>query len=291
MAASAQQEAASRQAGQVEVTGSNIPRIEGESGLPVQVDHPRGDDQRWHADDAGVARADQRQSVLRRVQRGKRRGKHVGRVHCGVAARARQPADARTNEWATSSALRALGRPERRPFWHSRVPIERVEVLKDGASAVYGTDAIGGVINFILRKDYQGAEINGTTTPPTKVAATTARQRHCGLGRPREGQVQLLRFGRLFQAGSAEGVAAREYEDRAPSRSGSGQDPKGPRFPANIAQTDLYTGETYGFIGARNPTITFPGGPTATSCAPPYSFPNRRRRQTRSTYAASITPA
>ncbi|MGH6624671.1 MAG: TonB-dependent receptor plug domain-containing protein, partial [Burkholderiaceae bacterium] len=39
--------------------------------------------------------------------------------------------------------------------------IERVEVLKDGASAIYGTDAIAGVINFILRKDYQGAEISG----------------------------------------------------------------------------------------------------------------------------------
>ncbi|GAB3251567.1 TonB-dependent receptor [Chitinimonas naiadis] len=36
--------------------------------------------------------------------------------------------------------------------------IERVEVLKDGASAIYGADAIGGVINFITRKDYQGAE-------------------------------------------------------------------------------------------------------------------------------------
>ena len=34
--------------------------------------------------------------------------------------------------------------------------IERVEVLKDGASAIYGTDAIGGVINFITRKDYVG---------------------------------------------------------------------------------------------------------------------------------------
>jgi iron complex outermembrane receptor protein len=31
-----------------------------------------------------------------------------------------------------------------------------VEVLKDGASSIYGTDAIGGVINFILRDDYQG---------------------------------------------------------------------------------------------------------------------------------------
>ena len=38
--------------------------------------------------------------------------------------------------------------------------IERVEVLKDGASAVYGTDAIGGVINFITRKDYQGVDLS-----------------------------------------------------------------------------------------------------------------------------------
>jgi iron complex outermembrane receptor protein len=34
--------------------------------------------------------------------------------------------------------------------------IERIEVLKDGASAIYGTDAIGGVINFITRTDYEG---------------------------------------------------------------------------------------------------------------------------------------
>ena len=34
--------------------------------------------------------------------------------------------------------------------------IDRVEVLKDGASAIYGTDAIGGVINFITKNDFQG---------------------------------------------------------------------------------------------------------------------------------------
>lgn len=37
--------------------------------------------------------------------------------------------------------------------------IERVEVLKDGASAIYGTDAVGGVINYITRKDYQGVGV------------------------------------------------------------------------------------------------------------------------------------
>jgi outer membrane receptor protein involved in Fe transport len=36
--------------------------------------------------------------------------------------------------------------------------IERVEVLTDGASAIYGSDAIGGVVNFILRDDFNGAE-------------------------------------------------------------------------------------------------------------------------------------
>ncbi len=41
--------------------------------------------------------------------------------------------------------------------------IERVEVLKDGASAIYGTDAIGGVINFITRTDYQGVGATGAT--------------------------------------------------------------------------------------------------------------------------------
>lgn len=47
--------------------------------------------------------------------------------------------------------------------------IERVEVLTDGASAIYGSDAIGGVINFITRKDFQGAEFTvGYTDPVTK---------------------------------------------------------------------------------------------------------------------------
>lgn len=37
--------------------------------------------------------------------------------------------------------------------------IERIEILSDGASAVYGSDAIGGVINVITRTDYEGAEM------------------------------------------------------------------------------------------------------------------------------------
>jgi iron complex outermembrane recepter protein len=41
--------------------------------------------------------------------------------------------------------------------------LERIEVLKDGASAIYGTDAIGGVINFITRTDYEGIGLSAFT--------------------------------------------------------------------------------------------------------------------------------
>jgi len=47
--------------------------------------------------------------------------------------------------------------------------IERIDILKDGASATYGSDAIAGVVNVVLRKDYSGTEVSlshGATTGP-----------------------------------------------------------------------------------------------------------------------------
>ena len=41
------------------------------------------------------------------------------------------------------------------------IAVERVEVLADGASATYGSDAVAGVVNFVTRKDFQGLEIDG----------------------------------------------------------------------------------------------------------------------------------
>src|SRR4051812_37151561 len=40
--------------------------------------------------------------------------------------------------------------------------VDRIEVLKDGASAIYGADAVGGVVNIILRKNYRGASVGGS---------------------------------------------------------------------------------------------------------------------------------
>src|SRR5512145_594452 len=40
--------------------------------------------------------------------------------------------------------------------------ISRIEVVTGGASAVYGSDAMSGVVNFVLKDDYEGAEVNIT---------------------------------------------------------------------------------------------------------------------------------
>src|ERR1700728_186334 len=44
--------------------------------------------------------------------------------------------------------------------------IDSVEVLREGASALYGSDAIAGVINFKTKKNYQGLDIGGTFDRP-----------------------------------------------------------------------------------------------------------------------------
>lgn len=54
--------------------------------------------------------------------------------------------------------------------------IERVEVLRDGASSIYGTDAIAGVVNFITRRSYDGVKLTGSYVDP---------ERHGGGQQPR----------------------------------------------------------------------------------------------------------
>ena len=51
--------------------------------------------------------------------------------------------------------------------------IERVEILSDGASAIYGSDAIGGVVNIITRKDFNGVEIQLGTSNPARSGGET----------------------------------------------------------------------------------------------------------------------
>ncbi len=72
--------------------------------------------------------------------------------------------------------------------------IERVDVLTDGASAIYGSDAVGGVVNLVLRKDFTGAE---------------TRVRY---GSVTEGSHRELQAGQMFGHSWASGQALVSYD-------------------------------------------------------------------------------
>ena len=49
--------------------------------------------------------------------------------------------------------------------------VDRIDILRDGASAIYGSDAIGGVVNIITRKDFDGMELSITSGKPSTPGA------------------------------------------------------------------------------------------------------------------------
>ncbi|WP_446830137.1 TonB-dependent receptor domain-containing protein [Candidatus Foliamicus sp.] len=53
--------------------------------------------------------------------------------------------------------------------------VERIEILLDGASAVYGSDAVGGVVNIITRSDYSGVELDLDYARPHKSGYSESR--------------------------------------------------------------------------------------------------------------------
>jgi iron complex outermembrane recepter protein len=60
--------------------------------------------------------------------------------------------------------------------------VDRIEILKDSASAVYGSDAIGGVINVILRRDYSGVELGATFGDTSAGGRETRASAAAGIG-------------------------------------------------------------------------------------------------------------
>ena len=150
----------------VEITGSSIKRVQAEGALPVQV-ITRSDIERQ-----GIVSADQ---LVARISANGTGADNLS-SNVGILLGTTD----RNNNGNSSANLRGLGANStlvllngRRLSTHgakgnavdlNTIPlaaVDRVEVLKDGASAIYGTDAIGGVINFILRKDYTGLEVSG----------------------------------------------------------------------------------------------------------------------------------
>ncbi|MBL8521331.1 MAG: TonB-dependent receptor [Betaproteobacteria bacterium] len=94
--------------------------------------------------------------------------------------------------------------------------LERIEILKDGASAIYGSDAIAGVINFILRKDYKGTEFAvtgaGATNGEFKNQTVTATS---GFGDLAKDRYNVLFSGEYFRRDEARVEDAQGVQDAA----------------------------------------------------------------------------
>nr|WP_316641344.1 TonB-dependent receptor [uncultured Roseateles sp.] len=136
--------------------------------------------------------------------------------------------------------------------------VDRVEVLRDGASAIYGTDAIGGVINFITKTNFRGGQISAEVSRPS------------GAGGDKEGGSVTFGMGDLDKDGVNFWATAdyrRTQRVRAldrdfartgiiPSKGVNGNSPT--TFPGNFTQNS--TGVS--------------GNLTAPACAAPLSVPN-----------------
>jgi len=242
----------------VEVTGSNIYRSEAESALPVQV----------------ITREDIERSGSTTV------AELMSRVSANVLGQNDQLSISSFRPPGLSSVnLRGIGSGDTLVLLNGRrvanyafdgsavdvnsIPlaaVERVEILKDGASAIYGTDAVAGVVNFILRKDFSGIEVTGYGSRPEQ-----------GGGEQYQGVVSAG-FGDLAKDKYNVFVTAVHQKDepltatdREFSRTGYRPD-QGlfqllpTPFPANIYYPDTPDGRLY------NPSF-------ASGCAPPHSLP------------------
>ncbi|MEY3063200.1 MAG: hypothetical protein RI994_2452, partial [Pseudomonadota bacterium] len=137
--------------------------------------------------------------------------------------------------------------------------LDRIEVLRDGASAIYGTDAVGGVINFITKRDYQGVDLAVENTFPSQSGGQIKRFTFSG------GQGSLSKDGyNLWFSMDNKTQASAKATERAFGATGvipsSGLNKvSGTTFPANFNYYDKA-----GAIKSGN--ITVP------NCAPPASL-------------------
>jgi iron complex outermembrane receptor protein len=153
---------AQQQLERVEITGSSVRRIDAETALPVQV-LKREDIQR-----SGVTSVTDLLQRLAVVQGATQESAGVGGGTGGFSGVSiHNIGETRTLVLLNGHRLAQFGGQSLTGFGAGMdlnalplAAIERVEVLTDGASALYGADAIAGVVNFITRRDFNEGDIS-----------------------------------------------------------------------------------------------------------------------------------
>ncbi len=168
IALSAQAQTVAQSKERIEVTGSSIKRVDAETAVPVQIIT------RQEIERTGVATTEE---LLKHVTATASAGSIVAATANGTITTSqsvvslRGLGSTRTLVLVNGRRVAVFGGINSTAVDVNSIPlaaIERVEVLKEGASSLYGSDAIAGVINFILRKDYTGGEVFASYGAPEK---------------------------------------------------------------------------------------------------------------------------
>lgn len=244
----------------VEVTGSSIKRVDAETALPVTV-VSRGDIER-----SGVRTTEELVAQLTTVTSA------GGQVNAGVSGLATYGLSAVSMRGLGSQRTLVLVNGRRLAVFAgsgaavnvNAIPLEsidRVEVLQDGASGVYGSDAIAGVMNFILRKDVEGVEVSATHGQPTRGGGAKNDKLSVVAG---FGNYDRDRFSVTLSAGYE-----KEGNLLGASRAYANTDTKLPYYEGGATETGRIEG-VWVFPGQF--TDTSGPGPNARSTANPYGI-------------------
>ncbi len=255
------QDAPAQQLQRVEITGSSIKRIDAETALPVQV-ITREQIQR-----SGAANVEQLLQTISSVSSsgGLTAASASGATTGGISA-------VSLHGLTSIRTLVLLNGRRIAPYGIgftgdsvsvdvNSIPlaaIERVEVLKDGASAVYGSDAIAGVINFILRQEFKGLELTAEYGDTTQGGANFKRATGTfGFGSLAADRFNVMVVGSYQKEGSLFGRDRMDFAGRAYNVDTTNDTTSGNTFPGNIIPAD-------GSGGTLNPS--------APGCPGPFSF-------------------
>ena len=161
----------------VEVTGSSIKRLVSETATPLSI---------FRAEDFARQGLSTAQEVLGKIPSNASSmgsGNAVGGNTSGLPTGGQASADLRGLGGDKTLVLLNGRRIANHPYDGASVDLniipiaalERVEVLRDGASAIYGTDAIGGVINFITKRSVNTTNITAEAVAPQHRGADEQR--------------------------------------------------------------------------------------------------------------------
>lgn len=242
----------------VEVTGSSIKRLAAESALPITS---------IKADDFVKQGLTTAQEVLNTIPMNQTATTSSQSVGSGTGGKS--TADLRGLGGDKTLVLLNGRRLANHPFSGDTIDLniipisalDRVEILRDGASAIYGTDAIGGVINFITKRSVTGVSLTAELVAPAKSGGGDEKRFNISGG---YGDLDKDRFN-VFGVFDIHKQTAMRAIARDFSKTGVNPDKglallsgtSGTPFPANFFSDNGISG---------NPSF-------ATGCQSPYSIP------------------